>query len=141
MALLINKKYIKINIDGSYIIYKNKTARAQHKKATNSQVIYNKYIEILNKLHSKERAYYDAENLLNELDAWANEMSLYITDLENFNSTNDYPLMSQYIPDIKLSIPKAIESGKLGLAAQVNTLSELYTLVKKYKIFGECEDA
>jgi hypothetical protein len=59
MALLLpNGNYFKLELNGNYTIFKNKTARNKIKKATSSKMVIDKYEEIINKLYSPEYSYY-----------------------------------------------------------------------------------
>jgi hypothetical protein len=50
--ILKDNKYLKIDIYGNYIIYKNKTSRVKEKQATNPELILKKYDEIINETSS-----------------------------------------------------------------------------------------
>ena len=69
MALLINNSYIKLDIDGTYTIYKTKAARNRIKKTTNFEDVINKYYEILDKLTLPEYIYYN-QNAHKEITIW-----------------------------------------------------------------------
>lgn len=136
MALLIDKtKYFKIDINGNYVIYKNRTARNRVKKVTPPEEVLKKYDEILVEISSLEyrRYHIDEEDLTK---AWIAEAFKYYTHAQAFNTKGKYPLMAQYIPDVDKTIPEIIISGRTGLANHVNNLEELYTLIKNSKWFG-----
>lgn len=140
MALLIKDSYIKLDIDGTYTIYKTKAARNRIKKTTNFEDVINKYYEILDKLTLPEYIYYN-QNAYKEIAIWKAEFNYYYYNLTNSIYGAKYPLMEKYIPDIAKTIPEIISTGKLGyLAARVNTLEELYKLVKEKEIFGPKEE-
>lgn len=53
----------------------------------------------------------------------------------------NFPLMSQYIPDIENSLPEIICKGTIGLSNITPiTISDVYNYAKKYKIFNDTED-
>jgi hypothetical protein len=66
MALqLKDKTYLKIDTEGNYTIYKNKTARNKEKKVS-SQEIVNKYKEILENYHLDAELVYYAPDIIKE---------------------------------------------------------------------------
>jgi hypothetical protein len=66
MALqLKDKTYLKIDAEGNYIIYKNKTARNKEKKLSSTEVIA-KYREILDGYALDAEAVYYAPDIVNE---------------------------------------------------------------------------
>ena len=139
MALkLTNNQYVKLNIDGSYIIYENDSARTTEKTSTNVKTVILKYQEIINKLKSdQERCYYDP-SFLNEIQKWEDEYDRYIKAYINKDLTQKFPLIKKHIKDINQTIPKIIQRGVIGVSA--NSVEEVYNKIKRYKIFGETED-
>ena len=138
MALLLaNKTYLKLELDGQYYIFKNKTARNKLKKYNLSQEIILKYTEILNNLFDPELGDYDY-NASSEIQKWSVEYQQYLHDLSTFTVGNKYPLMEQYYPDISKSIPEVVRTGRLAIKA--DTLEELYDKVKRYNVFGPAEE-
>ena len=137
MALLLpNNTYFKIDIDGNYTIYKNKTARNRIKRSSSPEKIIQKYDEIIKSIYSQERNYYDYAGMTAELHIWETELASYMTDLKNHTLGNEYPLIPQYFPDVSKTIPDVIETGRLGLADRYNTLEEIYNCIKDHEILG-----
>ena len=138
MALIIkNNNYLRIDGNGNYIIYKNKTARNKEKK---SLPILAKYNEILTELEkdTQEKAYYDPEYLRTRL-AWENELLLYKQSISCNINTNKFPLIEQYFPDINQTIPTIIQKGKIWVPQNL-TQEEVYNFIKKYEIFGKADE-
>ena len=140
MALLLaNKSYLKIDSNGNYIIYKNKTVRAKEKKL-NHQTIFDKYIQLLeeNKL-SSELLYYntDAANYYFEI---LDESNRYARAVQNGYTNEEFPIMAEFFPTIKDSIPTIISSGGIGLPKKNMTTEEVYEFIKKYEIFGKIDE-
>jgi len=141
MALLLkDNSYLKINMDGSYFCYKNRTTRNKEKK-TNSQEIIQKYKEIIEEFtsHIEEIRYY-AKDKFELYLAWQREFRTYLSSLQTFDTSNKYPLMEQYYPDIKNTIPYIIVKGKIGVPEQITTIEELYKYIKDYEIFGNIDE-
>lgn len=140
MALILkNNSYFKIDKDGNYIVYKNKTARNKHKKACESQAVLEKYKEILESMSSREYFHYNDMNT-GERKAWIDEYKSYCIDLLNNNAGGEYPLMAQYFPDVAKSIPDVLYEGRFGWATEFATLKEIYEEVKRRRIFGGEDD-
>jgi hypothetical protein len=61
MAIILkNKKYLKIDENGNYIIYKDEAARVLEKKSTTYEKVINTYNIIVDKLSGDvEQRYYD----------------------------------------------------------------------------------
>jgi len=61
LIILKNKHYIKVDKDGNYTIYKNKTCRNKLKKAPTHEEILKAYSKKMQELYivDKERLYYD----------------------------------------------------------------------------------
>lgn len=135
MALLIKDKYyLKININGEYLLYESEKNRNAVKNATSFITILKKYSEIIRTMLSDtERRYYDPSFSI-EIQDWIDESNLYRACLDNGDTTKKFPLMKKYFKDINNSIPKIIQCGKLGIKA--NSLEEMYNKIKQFKIFG-----
>ena len=134
MALLIKDNYyFKINLDGSYFIYKNKTARNKEKKAPKPEVIIAKYKEIIAEITSIEYQRYHEKT--GDEQAWIEECQKYCLNLQNHKGGEKYPLMEQYFADVANSIPEIVSRGTIGI--QAKTLKELYNYLKQKNIFGE----
>ena len=138
MALLLKDNlYFKIELDGHYVIYKNRAARTRSKKmATTPEQVLAKYAEILQSIYSPERNYYDYKNMIKEINEWTTEMNKYIDNLQAGVVTDTYPLMAQYVPEVDKTIPEIVERGYLGLANRYSTLEEVYQCIKNHEIFG-----
>ena len=133
-----NNRYIKIALDGTYIIYESEKARIDEKKVTSATKINQKYYELIKTLRANsEQLYYDpaAKQFVDELEI---EHKRYCQNYQAKITSEKYPLMKKYIKDVDKSIPKVITKGKLGVIG--NTLEEVYNFVKRCKIFGETED-
>ena len=136
MALLLNNKsYVKFEADGTFYIYKNKTARNSNKKATTSDEVISKYSEIYFSLASKAATWAESTK-------WKAEFDNYWEHLQALNSEGHYPLMQQYVEDVDKTIPEIISSGELPKLADEagGSLEKIYELAKKYEIFGKQED-
>ena len=131
---LVNKDYyIRVTIEGSYYIYKNKKERLLEKKAPAREDVLKKYSDILKELQSDvEATYYLGNTEL--IEQWKREFEAYV----NYNRSNKFPLMKKYIKDVVKTLPEIVNSGKITVKG--NTLEEVYEYVKKYKIFGDTED-
>lgn len=139
MALLTKTgNYIKINLDGSYLVYNTLNDRKIELKKINSQTIINKYKQLLAKaIPDEERSYYDPE-AYKEYNIILDEFHQYMYNLYKNNITETYPIMHQYHKTVEKTIPKVIASGKLPLEAE--SLTEIYNKTKNEHIFGEVED-
>ena len=140
MALLLaDKSYLKIDSNGNYIIYKNKTARAKEKKL-NHKTVFDKYTQLLeeNKL-SSELLYYniDAANHYFEI---LDESNKYARAVQNGYANEEFPIMAEFFPNIKDSIPTIISSGGIGLPKKNMTTEEVYEFIKRYEIFGKIDE-
>ena len=140
MALLLSDKtYLKIDSQGNFIKYKNKTARNKEKKLNNQQII-NKYNQLITEhAISKEILYYK-ENAAEEYLQIVNESNSYMRALQYGLTTEEFPIMSEFFPNIKDSLPKIITSGKIGLPRNDMTTKEVYEFIKIYEIFGKIDE-
>lgn len=140
MALLLaDKSYLKIDSNGNYIIYKNKTARAKEKKL-DFQTVINKYNQLLeeNKL-SGELMYYNteaADYYLKILD----ESNRYMQAVQYGYTNEEFPIITEFFPSIKNSIPTIIRSGGIGLPKKNMTTEEVYEFIKRCEIFGKIDE-
>ena len=139
MALqLKNKTYLKIDADGNYSIYKNKTARNKEKKLSSAEVIA-KYREILNGYTLDAEAVYYAPDIVNKYIAWKEEYNNYLTALQYQNLNYSFPLISQYFSNVKDSLPQIISRGQLGVP-QNKTTKEVYEFIKQHELFGSKDE-
>lgn len=144
MALINNLgQYIKLDKDGAFEIYVNKQARDQLKFSTPASVILQRYQEIITELRSEahaEERYYNPIEYWAKVQAWENEYYHYSYQIEQgtYDVDGEYPLISQYYPDVKRSIPQIVARGFLG--PQTNSASESYNSAKKYKNWGNTVD-
>ena len=140
MALLLaDKSYLKIDSNGNYIIYKNKTARAKEKKL-NHKTVFDKYTQLLeeNKL-SSELLYYNTE-AANRYFEILNESNKYARAVHNGYTNEEFPIMAEFFPNIKDSIPTIISYGGIGLPKKNMTTEEVYEFIKRYEIFGKIDE-
>ena len=141
MALQFNKDktYLKIDENGNYVIYKNKTARNKEKKINVKEII-DKYNEILSGYHiTAELAYY-APEIVEEYFAWKEEYQNYLIMLDSKRTLRcEFPLMSQYFPNIKDSLPLIIAEGSVGIPKN-KTVKEAYEYIKQHETFGKIDD-
>lgn len=139
---LINKNnhYIKLYADGTYEVYASAESREQLKNSTPSEVILQKYQELLDDLNSQEeRKYYDP-SFADEYGPLLNEYERYQWNLQTYNTIDDnYPIMTQYYPDVAHSIPHIIETGRVYDHA--DTSAENYINTKKRHRWGDTTDA
>lgn len=139
MALILpNNMYLKIDLQGNYVLYKNKTARTREKKSTSSKTILAKYREILAEFNTLEYQRYHEKTGIEKL--WYLEYKKYCDNLYAGNAKEDYPLMKEYFADVNKTIPEIITKGTLGIAYYAESLEALYQLIKKCEIFGKAED-
>jgi len=135
MALqLKDKTYLKIDAEGNYIIYKNKTVRNKEKKLSSTEVIA-KYREILNGYALDAETVYYAPDIVNEYIAWKEEYDNYLTALQYQIPNYSFPLISQYFSNVKDSLPQIISRGQLGIP-QNKTTKEVYEFIKQHEFFG-----
>lgn len=139
MALqLKDKTYLKIDAEGNYIIYKNKTVRNKEKKLSSTEVIA-KYREILNGYTLDAETVYYASDIVNEYIAWKEEYNNYLTALQYQNLNYSFPLISQYFSNVKDSLPQIISRGQLGVP-QNKTTKEVYEFIKQHEFFGSKDE-
>jgi hypothetical protein len=139
MALLLpDNKYVKFNLDGSYVIYQSVENRLVNKESTTFDAVLKKYAAILEKMFSnQERRYYDPE-FPKEVQAWVDEASKYKACVYDGNTSEDFPLIKKYIKDVKNTIPVIIGRGQFYTTA--STLEELYEEMKHREIFGKIDE-
>lgn len=140
MALLLpNNTYFKIELDGSYKIYKNKTARNKAKKDDILKEIANKYNEIILQLSTDEYQYY-VPNAATELRLWELEFKQFYLSLNSYKNPAEFVLIKQFYPNIDKLIPEIVETGKFGWAVQYKSLEEIYNKIKELEIFGKASE-
>jgi hypothetical protein len=131
-------EYIKISLDGTFKIYKTSKERAKEKKANTFEEVIAKYQEILTNIRKdQERLYYDP-NFRPLLYQWEAEYEKYLQMHLRGKKCKDFPLMAQYISDVKESLPELICEGQLGVSG--DTLEKVYKSVKDCGYFGDVED-
>ena len=164
MALkkLDNNNYIKLDSDGSIVVYSNLEKRLKQKQATSSSLILEKYDELINavddKIHDlivahgyseEDRANEDLgetlhnlpgmKELIEEMGTISFEKFCYQDDLEAENgATHDFLIISKFFPDIKDSIPEIIERANVVWASK--SVEDVYKEAKVKSRFGETED-
>ena len=140
MALkLLDNKYLVIDKDGNYIIYKDQNTRNTNKSGPSVEKIINKYNSVIDALvNDEQRRYYDYVNWEKEYLSWVTEFQNYIENVRNGINTDTYPLMQKYIKKINNSIPLILSSGNICL--KTDTTEEMYNKEKELKVFGETED-
>ena len=135
-----NKRYlyIKISLDGTFKVYKTAKERSLEKQATPSTEIISKYKKIIADLRKdKERCYYDPE-FTQLILAWETEFKTYLLLQCHGETSDNLPLIAQYYPDVKSSLPIIITRGRLGVEG--DTLDKVYDYVKRCGYFGEVKD-
>ncbi len=140
MALLLaNKNYLKIDSSGNYIIYKNKTARNKEKKLDH-QLILNKYNQLIEQhnltaeiLYYKDGAAEEYLKIIDESNSYGYALQCGLTDEE-------FPIMSEFFPNIKDSLPTLIAKGRIGLPKKNMTTGEVYEFIKRCEIFGKIDE-
>ena len=139
MALLLKKNncYLRIDYNGIYYIYESAKDRLAEKEAPLFSEINNKYWDLLAEWSNDELVYYDPQAALRykKLEI---EHKRYCQNYYKNKTDEKYPIMQEFIPEINNSIPKIITTGQIGVKG--NTLQEIYSFVKKYKLFEETED-
>lgn len=130
--------YLRVDLDGNYLIYKSEEARKFEKKKISSAYIIWKYNDIINKLEcDSERRYYDP-SYYSEYDAWYDEYYKYRDALRKGITTNKYPLMKKHFKNIEKTIISVIERGWMRVEGE--TLKEVYKNLKSKEGFKEMED-
>jgi hypothetical protein len=140
MALkkLNNGQYIKVELDGTVSIYKTRAERLREKRAPLFEVVRAKYKIIIHELQkNKERLYYDPAYAL-LLQQWEAEFEKYIEAHRVGHKNKNFPLMSQYFPNVSDSLPELICKCQVGVSG--TTLAEVYESVRRNGYFGEVED-
>ncbi len=141
MALINSKgNYIKLELDGKYIIYASAEARKKIKESTPGETILLKYKELLADLLGQEEfKYYDPEGFYEVYQPLAEEYSKYEEDLKYSTTGNSYPIMSKIYPDVSESIPEIIGAGRICRSNK--SVEDAYIKAKQIKRFGETTDA
>ena len=140
MALLLSDKtYLKIDSQGNFIKYKNKTARNKEKKLDHQQIIA-KYNQLITEHTISQELLYYKENATEEYLQIVNESNSYMHALQSGLTTEEFPIMSEFFPNIKDSLPKIITSGKIGLPRKNMTTEEVYEFIKRCEIFGKIDE-
>ena len=134
-----SKNTLFIKSSTNHIIYKNKTARAKEKKL-NHQIVFDKYIQLLeeNKL-SSELLYYNID-AANHYFKILDESNKYARVVQNGYTNEEFPIMAEFFPNIKDSIPTIISSGGIGLPKKNMTTEEVYEFIKRREIFGKIDE-
>lgn len=134
MGLLkTNGYYIRLTLTGAYYVYPTKNYRATEKKVPSSEVVIQKYTEIIQQLENDKEALYYLETP-HLLEDWKNEFNAYL----NHDSSNKFPLMKAYIKSVAKTLPNFIDSGIISVKG--DTLEDIYNYAKEYKLFGDTED-
>ena len=162
MALLKHGRYIRLMEDGQVWIYPSLSARQKHKNATSSDVIIQKYQDLLDEYYKPIGEYLanlgldpssDTEEeskqlfqvpiiseTIERLRPLEQEFCQYEDDLAyQKGPQHDFPIMEQFYPDVKDSIPHITESFFLDWGGEA-TIEKIYNLAKKVLRFGETED-
>lgn len=164
MALkkLDNSKYIKLDGDGSIIVYSSLEKRLKQKQATSSSLILEKYNELITSIDNKinelviSHGYTEEDRgnedmceilmalpglreLMDEAGIIASEKFCYQDDLEAENGTDhDFPIISKFFPDVKDSIPDIVERANVVWTSK--NIEDIYKEAKVKSRFGETED-
>lgn len=140
MALLLSDKtYLKIDSQGNFIKYKNKTARNKEKKLDHQQII-DKYNQLIAEHAVSQELLYYKKNAAEEYLQIVNESNSYMHALQHGLTTEEFPIMSEFFPNIKDSLPKIIVSGRIGLPRKNMTTEEVYEFIKRCEIFGKIDE-
>lgn len=139
MALLIpNNRYVKLSLDGSYIIYESAERRLLNKEAPTIKTVLAKYSEILQKLfNDKEQMYYNPQ-YIKEIQKWVDESSNYKKSIHEGNTAVKLPLIKKYIKDVNNTIPRIVAAGQIKVSA--TTLEGVYEEIKAREIFGKKDE-
>lgn len=162
MAFLQENKYIRLFEDGSYKVYPSEEARLKHKNATDSAVILQKYIDLRAELDTalfsalyslgytdedfQNESKYQEIMALPQVIEYDSKTGLldqeavdYSYDLQcEQGARHEYPIIAEFYPDVKDSIPVVIEAG--GSFWDAKSLPEMYEEAKVKHRFGETED-
>lgn len=141
MALInLKNKYIKLYEDGLYEVYASEEARQRFKESTASEIIINKYLELISELEAQEEfRYYDPKGFAASYMPLVSEYETYRYNLANYITSQEYPIIATYYPDVASSIPEIIEAGYISLSGE--DLENIYVAAKQVKRFGETTDA
>jgi hypothetical protein len=143
MALINNQgQYIRLCEKDCFEIYTSSDARQRFKAATTADEIVKKYTQILMELDSSandEARYYNSEEFNTVYNNWLQEFQRYYYNFLHGIFGQDYPLMAEYYPDVKDSIPEIIMKGMFG--QQRLPVAEAYVAAKENKTYGETTDA
>ena len=142
MALINQQgKYIKLYSDGTYEVYSSAAARDRHRSSPDSAIIIRKYKQLMRDLESnKELWYYNPVEFDRQHSALDAEYQLYCYNLMNYTTSGEYPIMAQYYPDVKNTIPDIVERGCISFDATDSTTST-YEVAKNKQRWGKTIDA
>lgn len=141
---LINEtgQYIRLCEEDRFEIYTSSEARQRFKNAPQADEIVKKYVQILTTLDSPECdefRYYNSEEFSTLYSGWQNEFHQYYHNLLHGVFGQDYPLMAEYFPNVRDSIPEILMKGMLG--QQRLPVAEAYVAAKENRTYGETIDA
>lgn len=138
LKLAESNYYLKIDLQGNFKIYKTIKDRNLEKKAPTFEKISAKYAAIIKNFKQDfERRYYDP-SFTELIIAWEKEAELYNLSYINGIHMNNFPLMSQYIPNIGKSLPNIVSVGRIWVKGE--TLAEVYDYIKKVGYFKDATD-
>ena len=101
-----NNQYIKIDLQGNFIIYTNEEDRLLEKEGTTFKDIKLKYDTIIKNFNQDfERKYYDPE-FPKLIRLWETERDRYLRSHNQGLKNKNFPLISQYISDVEKSLPE-----------------------------------
>ena len=69
-----------------------------------------------------------------------NESNKYARAVQNGYTNEEFPIMAEFFPNIKDSIPTIISSGGIGLPKKNMTTEEVYEFIKRREIFGKIDE-
>lgn len=131
-------QYIKLDLEGNYLVYKSSKEREVEKSSINFKVVIAKYHSILKQLlQDFERLYYDP-TFWKVIQAWENERDRYFRCHMQGLPGKNFPLISQYIKDPEGALPEILDMGQINVKG--NTLQEVYEYVKHRGFFEDVED-
>lgn len=161
MALLIKKnQYLRMLLDDemNFEIYASQDDRLRYKNATSSNLIIDKYLELIasaktifldyiksnkidiTKIYSLVETDAVLKKLMDEFNLIYSEYCAYIEALRlNKNNLSNFEIMKQYYPDVADSIPNIVKSGYICMSDHDN-LESLYNEIKTSKLFGKTSD-
>lgn len=138
LKLTDSNYYIKLDLQGNFIIYRTSKDRSAEKKAPKFNEISAKYDFIIKNLRKdNERRYYDP-NFNKEIAAWEKEAEYYNNSHVQGIHTTGFPLMSKYFSNIEKSLPNIVSIGRIFVKGE--TLAEVYEYVKKVGYFKNITD-